>query len=197
MLHKSKMKKSNNKKEAEHSENRENIELLPKNEIKIEKQVITGNVINYNISVENTADEDETRNKKKKSCLERLKEIHVAFKILAVLLGIFITLSPFIPKIIDGTRVETSTTANTTITTATKMPTATMTMKKVKFIASLIPKGSLGSFTLKAWGKALTLTRHDDFTFILERRFYSRYSVFHRWKLFAKRRRIFANFCDD
>jgi hypothetical protein len=68
-----------------------------------------------------------------------LKEIHVAFKILAVLLGIIITLSPFIPKIIDGTRVETSTTASTTITTATKT-TTTMTMKKVKFITSLIPK---------------------------------------------------------
>jgi hypothetical protein len=49
--------------------------LLPKNEIKIDK-VITGNVT-YNISVENliTAQEDETRNKKKKkSCLDRLKD---------------------------------------------------------------------------------------------------------------------------
>ena len=84
---------------------------------------VTTNITN--ISVENliTAEEDEPRNKTKKSCLERLKEIHAGFKILAVLLGIFITLSPFIPKIIDGTRVETSTTANTAATT---------TMKKVK-----------------------------------------------------------------
>ena len=153
------MKKSNNKKETQPSENRESIELLPKNETKTDQQVnignvagnvftgnVTSNVINYNISVENliTAEEDETRNKKKKSCLEKLKEIHVAFKILAVLLGIVITLSPFIPKIIDGTGVETSTTANMTITTAT-----TMTMKKVKNVTSLIPKGSL---TLRSGG---------------------------------------------
>jgi hypothetical protein len=71
----SKMKNSSNKKEARPSVNRESIELLPKNEIKIDK-VITGNVT-YNISVENliTAQEDETRNKKKKkSCLDRLKD---------------------------------------------------------------------------------------------------------------------------
>ena len=144
------MKKSIKKKETQPSDNRESIELLPKNETKTGQQVnignvacnVTSNVINYNISVENliTAEEDETRNKKKKSCLERLKEIHVVFKILAALLAIFIALAPFIPKIIDGTGVETSTTANTT---ATKMPTTTMTMKKVKFITSLIPKGSL------------------------------------------------------
>ena len=123
------MKNSSNKKEAELSDKRERIELLPKNEIKIDKQVITGNVntgnVIYNISIENLiaadSEEDETRKSKKKSCLERLKEIHVSFKILAVLLGIIITLSPFIPKIIDGTRVENSTTANTTIPTTTKV----------------------------------------------------------------------------
>jgi hypothetical protein len=141
------MKTSSNKKETQPSDNRENTELRTKNENeKTDQQVIIDNVagnvtnnITYHISVENliTAEEDETRNKKKKSCLERLKEIHVAFKILAVLLGIFITLSPFIPKIINGTGVETSTTANmtitttttttaiTTITTATLMPTTT------------------------------------------------------------------------
>ena len=71
------MRKSNNKKEIQPFDKRESIEPLPKNERKIDKQVITGNVINnYNISVENliTAQEDETRNKKKKSCLERLKD---------------------------------------------------------------------------------------------------------------------------
>jgi hypothetical protein len=158
VFHKSKMKKSIKKKETQSSDNRESIELLPKNETKTGQQVnignvagnVTNNITYQHVSVENliTAEEDETRNKKKKSCLERLKEIHVVFKILAALLAIFIALSPFIPKIIDGTGVETSTTANTTITTtaiatATKMPTTTMTMKKVKFITSLIPKGSL------------------------------------------------------
>jgi hypothetical protein len=150
VFHKSKMKKSIKKKETQPSDNRESIELLPKNETKTGQQVnignvagnVTNNITYQHVSVENliTAEEDETRNKKKKSCLERLKEIHVVFKILAALLAIFIALAPFIPKIIDGTGVETSTTANTT---ATKMPTTTMTMKKVKFITSLIPKGSL------------------------------------------------------
>ena len=141
--------------QRQETDNRENIELLPKNEIETAQQVIIGNVAG-NVTLI-TAEEDETRNKKKKSCLERLKEIHVAYKILAVLLGIFIALSPFIPMIIDRTRVETSTTAITTITTTTtttavtaittdvttNMPTTTMTMKKVKNITSLIPKGSL------------------------------------------------------
>jgi hypothetical protein len=150
VFHKSKMKKSIKKKETQPSDNRESIELLPKNETKTGQQVnignvagnVTNNITYQHVSVENliTAEEDETRNKKKKSCLERLKEIHVVFKILAALLAIFIALFPFIPKIIDGTGVETSTTA---IATATKMPTTTMTMKKVKFITSLIPKGSL------------------------------------------------------
>ena len=109
MLQKLKMKNSSNEKEAERSDKRESTELLMKNETKIDKQVITGNVT-Y-ISIENliTAEEDETRDKKKKSCLERLKEIHMSFKILAVLIGIIITLSPFIPKIVDGIQKTTST----------------------------------------------------------------------------------------
>ncbi|CBY15368.1 unnamed protein product [Oikopleura dioica] len=36
------------------------------------------------------------------SCLDKLKGIHVMFKIIAVLVGIIITLSPFIPKIVAG-----------------------------------------------------------------------------------------------
>ena len=134
------MRKSSNEKEAEFSDKRERIELLPRNEIKIDKQVINGNVntgnVTYNISIENliTADseEDETRKSKKKSCLERLKEIHVGFKILAVLIGIVITLSPFIPKIVAGT-LESTGRDETGITTET-----TSTPAKVKFTNSLI-----------------------------------------------------------
>ena len=93
------MKNSSKENETEPSKIRENIELLMKNDIKTDKQV----TVNYNISVENlitAQEEDEKRNKEKKSCLERMKEVHIGLKILAVLIGIAITLSPFIPTII-------------------------------------------------------------------------------------------------
>ena len=83
------------------SQARENVELLVKNDKGIDKQV---KIVNqYNISIENlitAQEEDEKRNEKKKSCLERMKEVHIGLKILAVLIGIAITLSPFIPTMI-------------------------------------------------------------------------------------------------
>ena len=108
MLKNSKMKNNWNKKDADPSNQREDIELLTRNDKENDKKV---KVVNYNISIENLTqitalEEDEAHKKKKKSCLERMKEIHMGFKILAVLIGLILTLSPFIPKIIAGNNVS-------------------------------------------------------------------------------------------
>ena len=85
---------------------RESIELLTKND--------------KNLTTE--GEEDQTQKSKKKSCLEKLKEINVAFKIIVMLIVIILILSPFIPKIIARTQG--------TINTAT-------TTKKVNLSAQL------------------------------------------------------------
>ena len=63
-----------------------------------------------NNSNNTVTEEDKTRT----SCLDKLKGIHVIFKIIAVLVGIIITLSPFLPKIVAG--------INTTETTTELLP---------------------------------------------------------------------------
>jgi len=50
-----------------------------------------------NNNANNTVTEEDT---KRTSCLDKLKGIHVIFKIIAVLVGIIIALSPIIPKIV-------------------------------------------------------------------------------------------------
>ena len=50
------------------------------------------------------------KDKTRTSCLDKLKGIHVMFKIIAVLVGIIITLSPFIPKIVAGIKTTETTT---------------------------------------------------------------------------------------
>ena len=59
-----------------------------------------------NNSNNTVTDED----KKRTSCLDKLKGIHVIFKIIAVFIGIIITLSPFIPKIVAGIKTTETTT---------------------------------------------------------------------------------------
>ena len=59
-----------------------------------------------NNSNNTVTDEDRTRT----SCLDKLKGIHVMFKIIAVLIGLIITLSPFIPKIVAGINATETTT---------------------------------------------------------------------------------------
>jgi len=54
----------------------------------------------------NTVTEEDT---KRTSCLDKLKGIHVIFKIIAVLVGIIIALSPFIPKIVAGIKTTETT----------------------------------------------------------------------------------------
>jgi len=54
----------------------------------------------------NTVTEEDT---KRTSCLDKLKGIHVMFKIIAVLIGLIITLSPFIPKIVAGIKTTETT----------------------------------------------------------------------------------------
>ena len=55
----------------------------------------------------NTVTDEDT---KQTSCLDKLKGIHVMFKIIAVLIGLIITLSPFIPKIVAGINATETTT---------------------------------------------------------------------------------------
>ncbi|CBY14470.1 unnamed protein product, partial [Oikopleura dioica] len=59
-----------------------------------------------NNSNNTVTEEDTTRT----SCLDKLKGIHVMFKIIAVLVGIIITLSPFIPKIVARIKTTETTT---------------------------------------------------------------------------------------
>ena len=56
-----------------------------------------------NVNSNNKTTED---GETKSSCLDKLKKIHVSLKILAVLIGIFITVSPFFPKIIAQINVS-------------------------------------------------------------------------------------------
>ncbi|CBY14786.1 unnamed protein product [Oikopleura dioica] len=72
--------------------------------LNIEKQE---NCWKANNNSNNTVTDEDT---KRTSCLDKLKGIHVMFKIMAVLIGIIITLSPFIPKIVAGIKTTETTT---------------------------------------------------------------------------------------
>ncbi|CBY43304.1 unnamed protein product, partial [Oikopleura dioica] len=72
----------------------------------------------------NTVTEEDT---KRTSCLDKLKGIHVMFKIIAVLVGIIITLSPFIPKIVAGIKTTETTTEFSKVTTTTEISIMTTT----------------------------------------------------------------------
>ena len=80
-----------------------------------------------NNSNNTVTDEDKTRT----SCLDKLKGIHVMFKIIAVLVGIIITLSPFIPKIVAGILTTETTTEFSEVTTTTELSIATTTTTKM------------------------------------------------------------------
>ena len=78
-----------------------------------------------NNSNNTVTEEDRTRT----SCIDKLKGIHAVFKIIAVLIGIIITLSPFIPQIVA--RIKTTKTATefseVTTTTITEVSTTLTT----------------------------------------------------------------------
>ena len=72
----------------------------------------------------NTVTDEDTR---RTSCLDKLKGIHVMFKIIAVLVGIIITLSPFIPKIVAGIKTTETTPEFSKVTTTTEISILTTT----------------------------------------------------------------------
>jgi len=71
-------------------------------------EFLDSHLLNNN-SNNTVTDED----KRRTSCLDKLKGIHVMFKIIAVLVGIIITLSPFIVAGIKTTEISIATTTTT------------------------------------------------------------------------------------
>ncbi|CBY43358.1 unnamed protein product, partial [Oikopleura dioica] len=85
-----------------------------------------------NNSNNTVTNEDTTRT----SCLDKLKGIHVMFKIIAVLIGIIITLSPLIPKIVAGIKTTETTTEFSKVKTTTEISIKTTTTTKLSRMPS-------------------------------------------------------------
>jgi len=77
-------------------------------------------------------------------CIDKLKGIHAVFKIIAVLIGIIITLSPFIPQIVAGIKTTKTATefSEVTTTTITEISTTTTTSTAELSIAATMSKYS-------------------------------------------------------
>ena len=76
----------------------------------------------------NTVTEED---KRRTSCLDKLKGIHVMFKIIAVLVGIIITLSPFI---VAGIKTTETTTEFSEVKTTTEISIKTTTTTKMSLL---------------------------------------------------------------